>query len=1397
MSTKPEDVLSNHLPYYPDPKTDADYNAQLYAKYEYQLHSTSNGQQHPIFKNHQRLTQIHLAAHSPNRRLLINKYAGLGKTVDAIGVAESRHRWIGQVLNTTDPAFNKTTMNKAVVIAQNKTTLTDNFKKDIMSTCTAGCYVTKMMKTKSYESEKGLHQARTISIQSTYELHTHVAFSNMIKEMDDKQIAKEYSFRVIIIDEVHNFKSLTRTYYDEDEELQTDDKKDIHRQMMRFLDNVYGCVVICLTATPIVNDINEYPSIINFILEKEDRIDPEEFRRITANENLDEVRRDLEVMLVPRLVGRISRMRLAKTIGKSIVRSNEDPTAERILKVSNVKMWLSTIAVENKDYIDYRYLIQAYINALGMDGDSQFYINSIYASNMVWPNGMVGRGAFKQYLETRPDGITFSFSEAFNQDFRNSIRGSREYLIQQLKLEVDALRAKNVTEKSPKIEEEARVKEDYMRAFERRRKEHPGGTFDHNDNDDLMILLYTIKARYSPVIASVIEKIIGIERYNEQTRQYEYIVTNRTNNFSSEFSPEDKDNRECCYIYNYYKAGGIIPICLFLEFFGYKPLSVGDASYITESGGLNLSRAKRYALLFSSDDKSGPKVAGAAKMSDAKIRRILEVANHPQNRFGHYLKVVAGTSISAQGINFLNMRQSHLTGRSWHEAGNIQTEGRVDRPAGSHQAFQDDEPVPGFLPPQASVPIRYGVAVLNGKETQRYVKVFRHVAYFKDLVLANGEQASIGLKMYDDAAKKELKISIPLEIQERVSYDLLLNLQPNEPLLQTPLLFAPTEIPKGFRDYTTYNLFYARREIEMIKCRVRGHFKTFFQLTVMDIIDLLEQSHWSTIIKALTEMVNDNERIVDRHGMLNYLREEKDIFFLQKQARALRKRDEQWLSYYSEHNFVNEGVTAEQLYDRIEYDEVEAAITRFKALETPDPLKISNILGNMTNRSRGFLVETLVSRYHRLITDRSINRDVMALIFEAFNPGAVYFPNNGIIIHVYYLRARQDRQSGGRSAHGKLPVKSTGELRLFVLQDGVWRYSKPNEDKMYISLLNDNSLKRHSSRVKEWEHYGSSSTATIGNASTGLQVVQLFHIQNRTHVKTTRSVGTAESSTTNRAATTIGQEAAFYNQNMLAWYLQSVRVNLYVQYFIWPQQEVNGYRFFPLVIFRLDEDPQGPVIFGKMRFKPAMTKNGKFQIASNVPNYEYFGQHRSIGILHYTRVYPEILGWVFNEEIAKVDPRIFSSVDNRQFYPYIKSKGYFPLVPDPWPGTTRHSTIIDLLPNKLRPRETFHVIFSGNTEMAGYIVTAEYTAEFADNSAIDRSFTLLTENIINEKGVDDEVVTYPYQSSGKSMAGVTISVPRRFREAWKDLNRHDSAWLIFLLFYLQGSIDHSLSARSH
>lgn len=198
------DTLANHLPLYPDPDTDVDYNQRIYAMHEYRRLNARAPQLSTMDFNHQVLTQVHLGVQTPNRRLFLYKDPGVGKTRDAIHLAETRHEWLGQVLPTNDPilANHNSALYKAVVVTTNKTVLDNNFKKEIM-TSTAGSYLTEALLTKTYKHESKKLAAKTKSIQHGYDLYTHMAFAGDLMEMDPTTIAKTFSWRVIILDEVH------------------------------------------------------------------------------------------------------------------------------------------------------------------------------------------------------------------------------------------------------------------------------------------------------------------------------------------------------------------------------------------------------------------------------------------------------------------------------------------------------------------------------------------------------------------------------------------------------------------------------------------------------------------------------------------------------------------------------------------------------------------------------------------------------------------------------------------------------------------------------------------------------------------------------------------------------------------------------------------------------------------------------------------------------------------------------------------------------------------------------------------------------------------------------------------------------------------------------------------
>jgi len=386
------DKLSNHIPNYPD-QEDQNFNGKMNAKVEIQKNTQTNIQyendgnneanKKSIFRNHQKLQQVYLAPQTGNRYLLIWHDPGLGKTGTAIGIAESRHEWIDQIITSNDLAL-KLNTHKALIIAQNKMSLFDNFSKDIMTKFTAGAYVTEQHTKHKYENEAAKKGSETTSIKHSYELQTHLAFAKKLSKMSNQEISKTYSFRVIIIDEVHILKTVTKIVEDEHGNTfegtigtgsRSKGTKFSHDQLMRLKENTYGCVIVILTGTPTVNIIQEFPSLINFITDKDNQVIPNgpgSFGEIIDRygNDLNQLRLALQEYLIPKVTGRVSRMKLSDAQKKSIIRHND---GSALLKNTDKRLWLTRIDNNNLDEINYDYIQSAYKRALGLDeiGSSQ------------------------------------------------------------------------------------------------------------------------------------------------------------------------------------------------------------------------------------------------------------------------------------------------------------------------------------------------------------------------------------------------------------------------------------------------------------------------------------------------------------------------------------------------------------------------------------------------------------------------------------------------------------------------------------------------------------------------------------------------------------------------------------------------------------------------------------------------------------------------------------------------------------------------------------------------------------------------------------------------------------------------------------------------------------------
>ena len=191
---------------------------------------------------HQKLVARFLSAASEYNAQLFFHKPGTGKTCAAAAVAE----------------INKSAVKKHCLVIVKNDRLAEQWKAQIALTCTGGQY-----KPEDWENLKPTLKVTRLNkaIGTYYEVVTMDKLSRMINDIkSDKQLEKQFSNRVIIIDEAHNLRIETKT------KEQADETRTRYKAFHRMLHAITNVKIIMLTGTPIYDKITEFPTIMNLIL---------------------------------------------------------------------------------------------------------------------------------------------------------------------------------------------------------------------------------------------------------------------------------------------------------------------------------------------------------------------------------------------------------------------------------------------------------------------------------------------------------------------------------------------------------------------------------------------------------------------------------------------------------------------------------------------------------------------------------------------------------------------------------------------------------------------------------------------------------------------------------------------------------------------------------------------------------------------------------------------------------------------------------------------------------------------------------------------------------------------------------------------------------------------------
>jgi Helicase conserved C-terminal domain/SNF2-related domain len=298
---------------------------------------------------HQIFIKRYISPITPYTGLVLFHNTGSGKTFSSIAVCES-HKHI---------------MSKALIIVKGNTSYI-NFRDQII----------KWYKAKGYDLNE---------IKKYYEIRKYISFSNIIKKLTDQQLKNRFNNKIIVIDEVHNLRSLDfqeqitdiNTEYKQKKQKHNEEQNTestnhlIYNQMWRLLHNINNSKTLLLTATPMIDKAEEIYSIMNLILEKDNQL--------TGTLSLEKLEKKIK--------GRIS-----------YLKSNEEMAEIKeqgiILPGCNIKVIPSTM--KNIQLYTYKKIDIKNVS-------DHVYRNSVYCSLMTLKDGSYGAKAFENNIIKKKD----------------------------------------------------------------------------------------------------------------------------------------------------------------------------------------------------------------------------------------------------------------------------------------------------------------------------------------------------------------------------------------------------------------------------------------------------------------------------------------------------------------------------------------------------------------------------------------------------------------------------------------------------------------------------------------------------------------------------------------------------------------------------------------------------------------------------------------------------------------------------------------------------------------------------------------------------------------------------------------------------------------------------------
>lgn len=852
--------------------------------------------------NSQSFVARFLSQYTPNDRLLVFHSVGAGKTC------------LASLLSETSQAVNPNLL-ETLILVRNET-LQESFMNEIATTCTDGKYEPDMSDwkpkhlsktSKATKAKKATRQSddesEDIEQKPTREL-VDAQYEETYKRRLRSNIRENYTFETFerfakelaVNDEkyIRDVYSNRVIIIDEVHNIQEATKESdvpIYTLIWKFLHTVQNCKVILMTASPMRNWAKESASIFNLLLPIDKQFDVDNFNETYFNHQV--FKEDMKEEFKSRIRGLVSYVRatdanVRKIYEGIVVKSYLGSTSKGMQKLSLMISDMSDLQSKN------------YEKAYKSDKKDSPDIEEVEEAEEELEENEASGGIYKNSRQASlfvgPDG---SYGKDLDQkgwiDLSTESRDQREA----------AARYKVM---SAEEREEAKIAR--RKGVAAKRKGTERTLHDKLDSASMKLRNWIFNGKEDP---SDEEKLARLEilstKYAGVIRQ---ILAN----------PNEKAFVYCSLVH----GSGSKLFASLLELFGFSHAKLPTGA--AREADMSKYKGKKHFML----------IAGGFPTTQQAQFLINKVYNNPDNLYGDYIRVIVASRIAGEGVSFKHTRQFHYLTPWWNLTETYQAQGRVIR-AFAHDVFSD--------------------------LAERYVKIFYWCA-----MPSRVDFPSIDFDMYRVSEDKDYPIKQTERLMKEAAVDCALNAKRNmrPDLYQedsrecdySTCIYACDDIPAVWYSSPlshpsliedTYNLYYARGQIDNIKDVLRVLFKDKFAYDFYELVHLLPEATELILIRALKEMIDQSISIVNKYGITSYLRESRNFYFLVDNHEFKRTSNLFLLSHYNASPVLKEDMSFK---DYVDYFENEYLAEKMIKLTELDVSKEMSTAEGKANLARSF-----------------------------------------------------------------------------------------------------------------------------------------------------------------------------------------------------------------------------------------------------------------------------------------------------------------------------------------------------------------------------------------------------------------------------------------------------------